>query len=293
MVDSLILRSNDFGSVQGTFHLPENLLGGVFTIYDDVTRDEQSISVEEYKRPAFYVEFDSVKTAYRLGDTINLGGKAQAYAGNAIDNAKFNYRVFRETFFPYPWMLRYFATPAEVEVAHGEGLTDTLGKFKIHFSALPDKSVNKSTQPVFNYRLETTITDANGESRSGVATVSASYRSFEIVSSLPDQEQIDRDSLYRIPVTTKNASGLFVKKNLTVIMYALQSHKRLIRKRYWDQPDQYVMTEKEFTDLFPNDEYRDESDVKTWDKLSTVYKNTDSTRADGLISLDRKLVQSR
>jgi Bacterial Alpha-2-macroglobulin MG10 domain/Alpha-2-macroglobulin family/MG2 domain len=292
VVDSLVLQSNEFGSVHGTFHLPENLLGGEFSIYDEGTKDEQSISVEEYKRPSFDVEYDSVKSAYRLRDTIRLGGMAQAYSGNAIDDAKFNYRVYRETIYPYPWMFRSSPHSAEVEVAHGEGFTNALGKFNIHFPALPDKSVNKLTQPVYYYRVETTITDPNGESRSGTATVSASYQSFEIVSSLQDQEQIDRDSLYRIPATTKNSAGLYVKENLTMIIYALKAPKRLIRKRYWEQPDLFVMTEKEFTGLFPNDEYRDESEVKTWDKGEPVYQNTFSTNADGFLSLDKKWINS-
>ena len=33
-IDSLSLKSNDFGSLQGTFHLPQNLLNGEFTIQD-------------------------------------------------------------------------------------------------------------------------------------------------------------------------------------------------------------------------------------------------------------------
>ncbi len=291
-VDSLVLVSNDFGSVQGSFRLPLNLLGGEFSIHDETTKDDQSFSVEEYKRPTFYVEFDSIKTAYRLGDTLHLNGMAQAFAGNAVDDAKFSYRVYRDVFFPYSWMFRAAPRSTEYEVAQGEGLTDANGKFNVHFSALPDKSVYKIAQPVYNYRIEITITDANAESRSGTTTVSAGYRSFEIVSSLPDLDKIDRDSLYRIPVTTNNTSGLFVKKNLTITLFALQAPKRLIRKRYWEQPDQFVISEKEFTGLFPNDEYRKESDVKTWDKVSAVYRNTDSTRADGLISLDRKLVST-
>ena len=59
------------------------------------------------------------------------------------------------------------------------------GKFNIHFLALPDKSVSKATKPVYTYRVETTMTDANGESRSATTAVSASYQSFEIVSLFP------------------------------------------------------------------------------------------------------------
>ncbi|HEY4966787.1 MAG TPA: alpha-2-macroglobulin family protein, partial [Puia sp.] len=291
MIDSLILKSNEFGAVQGIFHLPVNLLGGEFIIYDEITKDEMTFSVEEYKRPSFYVELDSVKTTYRLEDSITVPGIAQAYAGNFIEDAKFSYHVYRETVFPYPWLFRSFPS-AEVEVARGEGFTDAHGKFNIHFTALADKSVSKKVQPVYHYRVETTITDGNGESRLGSATVSASYHSFEILSVLPDREMVEQDSLYRIPVTTKNASGLFVKKNLTMNIYALQSPKRLIRERYWEQPDQFVMNEKEFISFFPNDEYRDESEEKTWDKSSMVYQSTDSSKADGFWPLDKKVVNA-
>ena len=60
-IDSLILISNDFGSFQGSFRLPQNLLNGEFSIRDAETSEEQTFSVEEYKRPSLYVEYDSVK----------------------------------------------------------------------------------------------------------------------------------------------------------------------------------------------------------------------------------------
>jgi hypothetical protein len=46
-----------------------------------------SFSVEEYKRPNFYVEFDKISGSYKLNDSVHITGIAKAYAGNNIDGA--------------------------------------------------------------------------------------------------------------------------------------------------------------------------------------------------------------
>ena len=291
-IDSLVLKSNDFGSIQGYFKLPDNLLNGEFNIHDEETGDDQTVSVEEYKRPSFYVEYDTLKNSYRVGDTIKLQGSASAYAGNSIDQSILNWHVIRESRFPYPWLFRKYPSNSETEIAHGESKTDSNGKFIISFTASPDKKVNSSTKPVYTYRIETTVTDLNGESRSATTSIYASYQSFEITSALPEKSRILKDSLFQIPVTTKNSSNVFVREKLTVSVYALEAPNRLVRNRYWREPDQFVMSETEYIGLFPNDEYRNETDIQSWRQGSAVYEKTDSTRKDGLFEVDRKVLSA-
>ena len=50
-IASLNLKSNDFGSFQGSFTAPNNVLGGNMTIRNK--NGAVSFSVEEYKRPKF------------------------------------------------------------------------------------------------------------------------------------------------------------------------------------------------------------------------------------------------
>jgi hypothetical protein len=291
-IDSLLLKSNDFGSVQGSFKLPQNGLNGDFMIRDNMTQQQQPFSVEEYKRPSFYLEYDTLKDSYRVGDPVTVHGTALAYAGSRIDDAKLSWRVYRESRFPYPWLFRYVSAASKQEIAHGESVTDENGKFKILFTAIPDKSVNRSSKPVYSYQVETTVTSANGESRSETTSVSASYQSYEIFSSLPDMGRISRDSLYQIPVTTKNNAGVFLKESLTVAVYPLKGPDRLIRKRYWTQPDQFVMTASEYLKAFPYDEYDNESDVKSWYKGAKIFEKTDSTREDGVWVIGKKQFES-
>ena len=59
-----------------------------------------------------------------------------------------------------------------MEIAHGEIKTDKNGKFEIEFTAIPDLTIDKKFDPVFDYRVYADVTDINGETRSGESLVS-------------------------------------------------------------------------------------------------------------------------
>jgi hypothetical protein len=289
-VDSALAEPDDFGSFQGNFSLPENLLTGSFSIRDSLTGDSREFSVEEYKRPKFFVEYHPVKGSYSVGDSIHILGFAKGYAGNQIGGGKITYRVFRESRFPYAWYFRFVPPGTRQEIAHGESVTDAQGEFIINFRALADPTVKKETKPVFNYRIETDVTDINGETRSATISVAASYQSFQIVSPLPAESRMEADSLQHIPVSTQNASGEMLPHLLTVTIYKLKAPDRLIRKRYWEEPDQFVIPKEEYIKFFPNDEYQDETNKSSWERTSKVLEKTDSTSLTGLFSLDAKKI---
>ncbi|HEY2347378.1 MAG TPA: MG2 domain-containing protein, partial [Puia sp.] len=291
-IDSVFLTSNDFGSIHGSFRLPQNLLNGKFKLYDGNTLEDKEFSVEEYKRPTFAVELDAVKNAYSIGDTIRVNGSAIANAGNSVGDAKLSWNVVRESRIPYPWIFRNYPSRSSRQIAHGEAKTDAEGKFTIIFPALPDPSLKKEAGAVYTYQIETTISDINGETRSATIAVSASNHSFEIISSLDLQTRTCPDSLQQIPVTTKNAAGIFVPEKLSISLSPLENPSRLIRKRYWQEPDEFVMSEPEYISSFPNDEYRNELDMKSWHRRSAILEKSDSTHLNGFVSLDKNLLKS-
>ena len=92
-VSSMELKTNQFGSFSGTFSLPNNLLNGHFSIkcqaLDNKVREYNScyFEVAEYKRPKFSVEIENYDKPYRLGDTIELRGKALTLTGVPISEA--------------------------------------------------------------------------------------------------------------------------------------------------------------------------------------------------------------
>ena len=282
--DSIKVLLNEFGSFNGSFRLPENKLNGNFTIVAGINDNNQvSFSVEEYKRPKFYAEFEKVKGTYRVNDKIKITGFAKAYAGNTIDGANVKYRVTRIARFLYPWRFwdRGFPRTRPMEITNGEIKTGADGKFTIEFEAIPDLSIDKITEPVFDYKVEADITDINGETRSTSAIVPVGYKALNLQVTIPDNGTINLDSLKQFYVSTKNLSGEFEPAKVDVKIYKLQTPQRLIRSRYWGQPDQYVMIKEEFLKYFPHDEYNDENKKETWAKGELIFSKTDSTKPTG------------
>lgn len=276
--DSVMVTSNEFGSFSGQFRLPEGLLNGTFQIRDQ-NRGISYISVEEYKRPKFYVEFEKVKDSYKVNDTVTVSGMAKAYAGNNIDGAKVSYRVVRKPRFIYRWFSKSWLPPVEeMEIVNGTTTTDATGAFSIRFKAIPDNTLDKKYDPLFDYHVYADITDINGETRSNSKQVTAGYKSIMLQVVVPDKIAVD--SLKQLFILTENMNGEYQPSTITVQFNQLTPEQRLIRERLWGAPDQFVMSKEEYTRHFPHDEYHNETDQSTWNK-TLLFTKTDTTRKDG------------
>ncbi len=277
-VDSLSLPTCAFGSVAGSFMLPKQGLTGNFTLRVKDMQGWQNFRVEEYKRPTFYVQLDTLKMAYRLKDTITVTGFAQAFAGNFLNNAQVKYNVQRVTRFNYyGWFAKRRPSGTYKQIAEGTVTTDGTGKFTIKFPALPDETVDTSTNPIFDFALHATVTDGGGETREANTTVSVGYVSLTV--KLDVAGMLDNATFKSIPVSVQNLSGRPVDANVRITVYPLQSPGRAVHKRYWDRPDVFVMGKEDFIRNFPYDEYESESDVHTWQKASAVITDTFNTSA--------------
>jgi hypothetical protein len=93
------------------------------------------------------------------------------------------------------------------------------------------------------------------------------------------------DSLKNIVVRTENMNREFQKATVTISITKLIPEQRLIRNRYWRQPDQFIFTKEEYVRLFPHDEYKDENNKETWSRGEMVYTTTDSSRTNYVFPL--------
>jgi len=286
-IDSLEFQTNEFGSFHGKFTLPDHGLTGQFSIEDLVANGDQSFSVEEYKRPKFYLEYEKLKGSHRLGDSIAVKGFAKAYAGNSIDGALVKYRVVRQARFPDYWSYWRGRIPADgQEIAHGEARTDADGGFRVGFKAVPDRSVGKGPGITFDYRVSADITDINGETRSGETSISIGYATLQVSFDAALGDYLPADSLRTLVLQSANLSGEPEPAPTQLRLYRLKAPDRLIRERFWPQPDQFVLSPEEYLAAFPHDEYRDETNKETWVKeelpattfrpMAAVNKSSDS-----------------
>ena len=275
------LITNEFGSLSGEFILPIGGLTGFFSI--NVSSDElnlngnKSFSVEEYKRPKFETSFDQITETYKVNDTIKVSGKATAYAGSSISDAKVVYRVKRIVNFPrwYYWNRPYFNGIPQ-EITHGETTTDASGKYEIEFKALPDTSIEKSDIPTFNYEVTADVTDINGETRSTTTNVYVGYHSLNInlmISSVLDKQEKDA----KFSISSTNLNGASVAAAGVIKLYKLQAPDNVLRPRTWPAPDYAGFTKQEFKNLYPHDAYKDEDNPLKWEKGKIVWKTSFDT----------------
>lgn len=281
-ISSLDLTSNEFGSFSGKFTAPEGLLGGQMRISNN--NGTAYFSVEEYKRPKFFVEFDTLKGSYALTEQVKVKGFAKAYAGNNIDGATVKYRVVRRAKFPYFWCYYRWGMPSspEMEITNGAAITKEDGSFEIDFTTIPDKSVDPKSLPVFTYRVYADITDINGETRSGNVGVNCGYRSLQIVAAVGEDSK--PEDLKSINIRTENLNGVFTPATIKVSIAQLK-FPGLLRKRLWAVPDQFVLSEAEFRKAFPVDEYKEESNYLNWEKGKILHEQTLATTVDGKVNI--------
>lgn len=276
-VDSIKLKINEFGSVSGDFTLPQGRMTGNYTIQiPGFQYSAQSISVEEYKRPKFFTEIQQPAGEYKVNDTVMVQGKATAYAGNAISNARVSYRVVREPRFVYPWRIMWLPQVQPMEIAQGETETDESGNFQVSFKAIPDLSLDTAWNPVFDYRLMADVTDVNGETRSANIVVPVSYQSLLVHIEMTRDEMIAMDSLKSISIKTENINGKKQETTTTLRIFKLKEPQGFIREKLWETPDVFVMDREEFKRDFPLDAYGDELNKESWPRDREVTSITDS-----------------
>ncbi len=291
-IGSMNLITGEYGSFNGNFKIPEGLLNGQFYLKDSVNNSTQFFSVEEYKRPKFFVEINKPSGTYRLQDSITVKGIAKAYAGNNIDGAKVSYRVVRKVRYPVWWgwgsyygrgKIAYPGSSEEMEIANGVAITNTAGEFFVTFKAIPDESVDKKVQPVFLFEVNADITDINGETRTGNTTVAVAYQMLQL--DIVSANKMEADSIKSIKIKSTNLNGIFEKTSVNIALYKLRSPKLILRERYWNNPDQFVMSYDEFKTNFPLDIYSDEDQMSHWPLGDLGASVIDSTNENGKISL--------
>jgi uncharacterized protein YfaS (alpha-2-macroglobulin family) len=263
-VGKLDLRSNEFGTVQGSFVAPEFGLRGRMSLKSSVGENRHTFRVEEYKRPKFEVEMKASEESVNLGDKVVAKGVATGYAGNAIDGATVKYRVVRQVRYPWwPWWVRRpMPSGGQMEIANGVTTTDTDGSFEIAFEALPDPSVDKKDKPSFQFRVYADVVDITGETHSAQRTYNLGYLSLKASLDIP--ETIQKDEKVTIGIATTNLDGDFIEARGKIEVFRLEEPGKAFINRYWDKPDKPLINEFKFKRTFPNFAYGQEDQIQNW-----------------------------
>ncbi len=260
------ITSNEFGSIDGSFAIPQGLLNGRMTI-DCHGYARTAVQVEEYKRPTFEVKFEPVAENFVLNKPVKISGNAKALSGYAIDNANIQYRVVRNTRHRYYYRWWRPLKEETREISSGVLKTDEKGNFNIEFMALADDV--KDDQKIYTYTVTADVTDINGETRSASTDVHISNKPLLIKTNL--KEKIYSGSLNNYTIETTNLNGEPTPATLHVEISSLEAPNKILRRRRWnDEIDVQTLTEAEFRKDFPLDEYNNELNPENFKELKTL-----------------------
>ncbi len=277
-IDSMKFTSNEFGSYQGKFILPEKTLTGNFslTVKSGEMRNA-NFSVEAYKRPTYSIHFEKIDKPYKLNDTILLKGFAQAFAGNFITGARLTYHIIRNArpLNPYPRFLTYRNNQPQ-EISQGTLQTDSKGAFAIQFKASPDLTKDSSIKPVFDYVIDISITDASGETRTANKQISCAYQSLILEINHAEISNAQREMI--VGIATYNLNAEKVPSKVTIKLSELMGPDRLLKERNWPRPDQFIMSRELYTKNFPYDIYNNENEISQFPIEKEVLETSHDTR---------------
>jgi len=290
-IASLNLVSNEYGTFSGSFTIPTGVLTGNFTI--QTNNGSHYIQVEEYKRPMFEVKMLPVEGEYKLNDNVAVEGTATTYAGTALTDAKVSYTVVRNPIWR-PWYavggMRYgvrgmgYPASSPVEIAFGDLVLDNEGKFKVNFKALVDEIELLQNYVAYNYTVNITATDMNGETQTGSTSVLVANRALELSSNL--KQIITKEKIDTITISTQNVSGIFVPANVEIEVFKLKDNENLLLKKRWEIVDQPLYSKEEWYKQYPGHEYKNETDFSNFNIEKTVFQKKINTANTKTIKFD-------
>lgn len=237
-VADLKLVTNKFGSVSGSFIAPTGL-NGEYKISS--LWGEEWVRVEEYKRPKFEVIFNPITGLTKPNQFVEVTGSAMGFSGIKMGGSKVSYQVSKQhegVYFKDRHGIFVFDSGygSQEKVTSGTTFVDAEGKFTVKFKALPENKKKKEEYPVSTYLVTVDITDPSGETRSQTTEFKVGDLDLNIKVDLPDS--VDRENLQEWKIETTNLNGALTPSQGTFLVYQLKEPTQLIKKRYWEEPNQ-------------------------------------------------------
>ncbi|QPH41455.1 alpha-2-macroglobulin family protein [Pedobacter endophyticus] len=281
--------SNEFGTFKGDFTIPMGKLNGQMQI--DTDYGSIYVQVEEYKRPTFEVVFNKPDQKYKLNDSIKVEGKANAFSGYAVNEAKVTYKIFRRAAYDYRLdyakQLAIYGSKAfdRVQIAIGKTSTQKGGRFDITFFASAT-----NVRQNYSYDIEVEVTDLNGETRATTTTINAGQKDIN-VSVSAEQVLFLSKNVDSIPFSVTNLNNALIKADVKAEWVLLQAPSRLTNKSPF-YAEKYAMSREAFMADFPNEDYNNELEVSKWPAKSVaLQQNLEVKNGKGYLTFSKKILR--
>lgn len=281
-IDSLALRTNEFGSINGSFQIPANTLTGAFRIVAQHTGrslNSTTIRVEEYKRPTFKATFDINKETYTSQDTAVFTGTAETLSGVPLTDATVHYKVD-------------FYAPSQrknISVADTTTYVQDDGKFHIRVP-LMDSAFHGLSD--YTLRFSAEVVNQTGEMQSASSSYQFSTKPWRI--QIQTEHAMEEKRWSKLHILTTNQNGQPLKFAGTVNIYKydddVQTPLTEYTKQYFREIEQHTLSQEEYEQYFPK--IFDPALLHKERSKTLVATQNFDTRDTSLIQLDSTLFSS-
>lgn len=241
--------TNDYGSINGSFTLPDDGLLGVFSIIAEFDGKRQStrFHVEEYKRPTYKLKLNQPTALARLNDTIRLSGSAIALAGYPINGAKVTYTIYRK--WNKFWFYRLPNYSGGDLLLTDTTLTDEKGEFAIQFMAATDP--NAEAGAYYYYQIKAKVTDINGETHEVIRNLTLNSTGLATQLVIPSSIYLGKTDTTKAIVSVVNMAGeLQSNYKGKLYVYKMTEQKKFL-PRIWENQQFSSINSKEMIKLYP------------------------------------------
>ncbi len=252
------LKTNKYGSISGSFVIPNDILTGRFSIRTN--KASKSINIEEYKRPKMEVTFNPFEDIKQLGDSISVIAIAKGYAGYAIQNAKVSWKIEQGVSF---W--RYYFPMRKTILTSGTGTTNEKGEVEINFKAKKQKNI--SEQIPHNFIITVDVTSPSGETVTSTKTVTLSNQAFRANAKIDETTILQENKSVELSISLENMSGEKVSENIYYTVSKLNVPDIPANYRLWDEPDTIISKSTFENSKLERDNYKIKKEVVNENKF--------------------------
>ncbi len=94
LLETLALKTGDFGSASGQFVIPRGLRGGYFSLeVENLAAD--AFRVDDFVLPSFDIQFEKPEELYLSGCSVPVQGMVESYSGHSLGGARVSVAVTR------------------------------------------------------------------------------------------------------------------------------------------------------------------------------------------------------
>ena len=184
--DTLTLRSDRFGRVNGSFAIPSDGLLGGWSLQMNEGKNYLSqgfFQVADYKSPTFYVAAEGTEGEVKIGETVRIKGNVMTYSGMPVAGAEVKFDVNYT-----PW--RWWGGRSNGNANYGGSTTTGAdGSFIIE---LPTEGLRNTPYAIGSYRLNISATNSAGETQQADPVLFSLGSAYRIAPDIASYIKIDR-----------------------------------------------------------------------------------------------------